>query len=116
LQFISIELLSEDDAYLIFETLNTRGKDLEIADLVKNHFTRLIKVSVKGMDTVRDTWSEILTRFSRSGVPIEIDTFLTHYWLSTNSYVSKAKLFKEMKSEIDKNNASKYLSHIRADS
>src|SRR6266496_310763 len=34
LQYISVELDNEDDAYVIFATLNTRGKDLRISDLV----------------------------------------------------------------------------------
>lgn len=33
---IWVEHGSEDDAYIIFETLNSRGKDLEVVDLLKN--------------------------------------------------------------------------------
>lgn len=47
LNIILVKLEDEDDAYIIFETLNTRGKDLALADLVKNHFTRLIKKKTK---------------------------------------------------------------------
>jgi hypothetical protein len=79
LQFISIELTNEDDAYLIFETLNTRGKDLQIADLVKNLFTRLIKVKTKGQDTVKEVWTDILLKFNRINPTIDTDTFLAHY-------------------------------------
>ena len=43
LNIILITLDNEDDAYLIFETLNTRGKDLELSDLVKNLFTSYSK-------------------------------------------------------------------------
>ncbi|WGG52759.1 DUF262 domain-containing protein [Rugamonas sp. DEMB1] len=43
LNLILVTLDNEDDAYLIFETLNTRGKDLALADLVKNHFTKNLK-------------------------------------------------------------------------
>ena len=112
LQFISIELVNEDDAYLIFETLNTRGKDLQISDLVKNLLTRLIKVPTKGMDTVKDRWTEILSDFNRTRTPIDTDTFLVHYWLSTQEYVSKARLFKEMKASIKQNNAKIFLDDI----
>ena len=41
LKVIYIELDDEDDAYIIFETLNTRGKDLSVGDLVKNYLTFL---------------------------------------------------------------------------
>lgn len=37
LKIILVKLENEDDAYLIFETLNTRGKDLAVTDLAKNH-------------------------------------------------------------------------------
>lgn len=42
LKAIKIELDNEDDAYIIFETLNTRGQDLTLSDLVKNSVGSLI--------------------------------------------------------------------------
>jgi hypothetical protein len=36
LKVIWVEHSNEDDAYIIFETLNSRGKDLEVVDLLKN--------------------------------------------------------------------------------
>jgi len=47
LKLIIVELDNEDDAYLIFETLNTRGKDLAVSDLVKNLVFRLLKTKNK---------------------------------------------------------------------
>ena len=43
LKLIFVELDNEDDAYIIFETLNTRGKDLRVSDLVKNHLTKILR-------------------------------------------------------------------------
>ena len=43
LNVILVTLDNEDDAYLIFETLNTRGKDLALADLLRNHFAKFLK-------------------------------------------------------------------------
>jgi uncharacterized protein with ParB-like and HNH nuclease domain len=40
LKTIMVALASEDDAYVIFETLNTRGRDLTVSDLVRTHITR----------------------------------------------------------------------------
>jgi uncharacterized protein with ParB-like and HNH nuclease domain len=42
LKVIVITLMSEEDAYMIFETLNTRGKDLTVSDLIRTHVTRLV--------------------------------------------------------------------------
>ena len=47
LTVILVTLSDEDDAYIIFETLNTRGMDLGVSDLVKNHLTRLLKPTNK---------------------------------------------------------------------
>ena len=54
LQVIFVELEDEDDAYLVFETLNTRGKDLRVSDLVKTHVLRLKPPTNKGVDVAID--------------------------------------------------------------
>ena len=60
LSLIRIELGNEDDAYLIFETLNTRGKDLALTDLLKNHFLKSIK-GKGSVDSAKILWTKILT-------------------------------------------------------
>ena len=60
LKVIFVELDNEDDAYLIFETLNTRGKDLSPSDLVKNLLTRYIKPKNPDIDSVKIIWSRIV--------------------------------------------------------
>ena len=50
LKLIYTALDNDDDAYVIFETLNTRGKDLTLSDLVKGHLTRLLKTTNSGVD------------------------------------------------------------------
>jgi len=113
LQYISIELDNEDDAYVIFETLNTRGKDLRVSDLVKNLFTRAIKAKVKGVDTAKEDWSGILHSFDSVKTPYDVDDFLLHYWLSKEAYVSKAKLFKAFKSATPQKDAKSRLADLK---
>lgn len=43
LRVIWIEHGNEDDAYVVFETLNSRGKDLEVVDLLKNHLLNKLR-------------------------------------------------------------------------
>ncbi|GLK67876.1 DUF262 domain-containing protein [Hansschlegelia plantiphila] len=114
MHFISIELDNEDDAYVIFETLNTRGKDLRVSDLLKNHFMRLIPQKTKGLDTARDNWSEMMETLNSVTVMIDPDSFILHYWLSSQSYVSKANLFLKFKEKIKKNNAKNWLDEVNA--
>ncbi len=54
---IVVDVSTEADAYLIFETLNDRGADLTIADLLKNY---LFGRSGSQLDTVRDGWTMAL--------------------------------------------------------
>ena len=57
-QIVSIDVATEADAFLIFETLNDRGADLTIADLLKNY---LFSQAGTRLDEVRDNWVATLT-------------------------------------------------------
>ena len=116
LKVIFIELDNEDDAYIIFETLNTRGKDLQPSDLVKNHFTKLLKSETQGLDRVRDKWKEILENIQTSKIDIDINTFIYHYWLSKESYTTQNKLFKEFKDNVNADNVSEHLEALLTES
>jgi uncharacterized protein with ParB-like and HNH nuclease domain len=100
LRLISVQLDNEDHAYLIFETLNTRGKDLQVSHLLKNLLTRLISVKNKGLDPVNLKWASIQKTFDQSQVDVDIDEFLHHFWLSKKKYVGSKKLFVDIKRDI----------------
>lgn len=114
MHFISVELDNEDDAYLIFETLNTRGKDLRISDLLKNHFMRLLPAKIKGADQAKNTWSDLIAELTSVTISIDPDSFLLHYWLAHKAYVSKASLFIHYKDDIKKGNAKARLDDLRS--
>lgn len=116
LQLITIFLTKEDDAYLIFETLNTRGKDLGISDLVKNHLTRILKPKNKGVDQAREKWKSILNEFSASAAELDINAFLHHDWLSRSAYLSRERLFKAIKDSVNASSAANYLDSLVVDS
>ncbi len=109
LKVIFIELDNEDDAYIIFETLNTRGKDLQPSDLVKNHITKLLRSETETLDRVRDKWKEMLGNIQTSKIDIDINTFIYHYWLSKETYTTQKKLFKEFKNNVNSENVSEHL-------
>ncbi len=90
LKLIFIEVDSQDDAYFIFETLNTRGKDLGVSDLVRNLLLSHIKQTNEDMDLARDTFEGILDLFRAAPGEANINRFLLHQWLSKYSYVSEA--------------------------
>lgn len=116
LKVIYIELDNEDDAYIIFETLNTRGKDLAVSDLVKNYLTKLVKSDNERVDIPKDKWNKVRDAIENSGSDLTIDNFLLHQWLSKYEYTSSKKLFKRLKSTIKKHNAKDFLEELLIDS
>jgi len=96
LKIIFVVLDNEDDAYLIFETLNTRGKDLALTDLVKNHVTKHLK-SGGAVDPAKIKWGQILETIHNSSVDISPDSFIYHFWASRYESVPLKKLFPKIK-------------------
>lgn len=112
LRVIHITLDNEDDAYIIFETLNTRGKDLTIADLLKSHLLKPIKPKNADVDVWREKWAEIIKTITFEK-ELKMDEFLYHQWLSKyERYVPAKKLFKSIKSTIRADNAKSYFNEL----
>jgi uncharacterized protein with ParB-like and HNH nuclease domain len=116
LKVIYVELDNEDDAYVIFETLNTRGKDLSVGDLIKNHLTKNIKAKNKGVDIPKEKWKIIRDNIDSTSKDLEIDTFLLHVWLSRFEFTTTKTLFKKFKKNISKTEAKNFLDNLVTDS
>jgi len=113
LKLIFVVLDSEDDAYTIFETLNTRGKDLSVADLVKNHFVKNIRVKTKGVDPAVFKWHKLQETLEGSSADLPLDGFLHHFWLSAFDYVTLKTLFREFRKKVASKNASEFLDRLQ---
>lgn len=108
LKVILVKLENEDDAYLIFETLNTRGKDLSVADLFKNHFTKHLK-SKGSVDAVKLKWTSVLQMIHESSADLTPDAFLYHFWASRHDAAPLKKLYAVMKKRVGPKDAKSYL-------
>ncbi len=104
LNVILITLDSEEDAYLIFETLNTRGKDLALADLVKNHLAKHLKTKNQSLDGLSLKWTKMRETIEGKR-ELDTDTFLYHWWLSKYEYTAQKNIYKEFRRKIGKANA-----------
>jgi hypothetical protein len=116
LKVIFVKLDDEDDAYIIFETLNTRGKDLSLTDLVKNHFTKHLKPKTASVDQTKVKWGKILETIEGSSVDLSTDAFIHHFWLSRFDYLPQKKLFKTLKRRVTKTEAKRFLDFLLSDS
>lgn len=115
LKLIFIRLEEEDDAYIIFETLNTRGKDLNLTDLVKNHITKHLKTKSASVDQPKIKWEKIIETIQQSSVEIDTDTFIHHFWLSKFDYLPAKKLFKSLRKKITKLKSKDFLDSLYKD-
>lgn len=116
LKVIYIELDDEDDAYVIFETLNTRGKDLSVGDLVKNYLTKHIKAKNRTVDIPKEKWSIIRNNIDSTAKELDIDTFLLHVWLSKFEFTTTKTLYNKLKETIKASQAKTFLDNLVTDS
>ncbi|WP_447981957.1 DUF262 domain-containing protein [Achromobacter kerstersii] len=113
LKLILVTLDSEEDAYLIFETLNTRGKDLALADLVKNHFTKTLKHKNRGLDRATILWAKLRETIEGKR-ELDSDTFIYHWWLSKYEYTAQKNIYKEFRKIVQQSNAQSTLDDMVA--
>lgn len=115
LQIIWIELDSEDDAYVIFETLNSRGKDLEAVDLLKNLLLSAIRAENGDLDSARVQWATMRGTLATAGGGVNPNKFILHWWLSKREYTAERKLFRLLKKQFDRKTAAALLADLAQD-
>ena len=75
LKLITIPVTSDEDANLFFESLNARGRELAISDLVKN---RLYFEAGDQVDRAEQLWDQMESDLGRRPIP----EFIRHYWIA----------------------------------
>ena len=94
---ITVEVSDDADAFLIFETLNDRGLDLTVADLLKNY---LFGLSRKDVTQVGAAWLSVLETLDTSATEETLTMFLRHYWSSLHGATRERELYSRLKREI----------------
>jgi uncharacterized protein with ParB-like and HNH nuclease domain len=90
---IVIEAGDESDAFIIFETLNDRGLELAVADLVKNY---LFSQAGGQIEKFKRTWTEIAVLIGNENMT----QFLRHFWLSEYELVRERDLYRALRAQI----------------
>lgn len=89
LLFIQITVADELNAYTVFETLNARGLELTVTDLLKNYLFSRIKVSAD-LVVLQRHWKALITVVRQERFP----EFLRYHLLCEAPKVRTARLFK----------------------
>ena len=95
---IVLEVPTDTDAFLIFETLNDRGADLTIADLLKNYLFG--RAGSTKLNAVRDAWMQVLGGLEINAENVLFTTFLRHYWSSRQGAIRERELYKSIKDHV----------------
>lgn len=90
---IRIDVEDDVKAYTFFETLNNRGVELSVIDLVKNY---LFSISGPHLDEMRSNW-EVMTKNLGQASIIQ---FFRHYWISHYAIVQNHGLMKAIKNKV----------------
>lgn len=109
LQLVVINLDKEDEAQVIFETLNARGTELLPADLIKNYLFRKALNQKADVEALNDQhWARFECGFWREEVKQgritrhRIDLFINHYLtLMTRDEVKTSHLFNAFKAFVE---------------
>ena len=92
-----IRVSDEADAYRLFETLNDRGLDLTIADLLKNF---LLSRAGERHDSVLASWKRAIDGLLPFGGEERLPTYLRHYWSSKHEVVRDKDLYRKIREHI----------------
>lgn len=108
LLFVKIVATNELSAYTIFETLNDRGIDLSITDLLKNYLLSLF-ARKQDQTFAKNRWDSIVQKVELKNFPM----FLRYYWMIENKALKKEELFKAIRSSIkDRKTALAFLKEL----
>lgn len=92
--FMTVETKDINQAFIIFETLNARGKDLSIADLLKNHVYRTAGEQIADAKVSWDLMMETLNG-------IDATKFIRHYWNAQHKFIREKDLYTAIRREMN---------------
>jgi hypothetical protein len=92
---VRLDVPDEQNAYTVFETLNDRGLDLSVLDLVKNHlFGRA--ASPTALRDMQGRWSQMTSNLTN----VRADDFIKAWWTSRHGRVQNPQLFARFKEHV----------------
>ncbi len=107
-RIILVKVPDDANAFTIFETLNDRGLDLAISDLLKNY---LFYRADNRLPEVQTAWSAMLGALSAVGSDTSVVDYIRHYWSSIYGATRERELYSVIRKRITSKQAAVDLSH-----
>ncbi len=97
LKVILVKVPNHANAFTIFETLNDRGLELAISDLLKNF---LLGQADNRLNEVQDNWTKMYSLLENTENEELVVTFLRQYWSSIYGLTRERDLYNKIKRKI----------------
>ena len=104
LSVVSIVLGADDNPYLVFESLNAKGRKLTQADLIKNYFFMRIHQG-KQDEIYRKYWLPMQTYLDEKQLP----EYIRHYMMKEGGIIRQTDVYYSLKERVNVNNAIEYI-------
>ena len=104
---VSIVLSSDDNPYLVFESLNAKGRPLTQADLIRNYFFMRIHV-----DEQEKVYSQIWLPMQKD-LGDNLTEFIRHFLMKNGSIIKQSDVYYALKESVSTANAIEYLSELK---
>lgn len=93
-----------EEAFVIFETLNARGKELETADLLKN----FIFSKVNDIEQAQKHWNTMLADLDN----MDSTRYIRYFWNACHSVTREKELYRVISKELSPRTAQKMSKHL----
>ncbi|MBO4509338.1 MAG: DUF262 domain-containing protein [Spirochaetaceae bacterium] len=97
---LSVTTTNLNEAFIIFETLNARGKGLETADLLKNYLFEKSNSSEDEDFEAENVWNEMIDNLGQ----IDPTKYIRDFWNSRHTLTREKALYKAIQDEIKHSN------------
>ncbi len=95
---MSIVLDSTDDPYLVFESLNAKGRPLTQADLIRNYFFMLIPINDQE-NIYNQDWLPM-----QESLEENLSEFIRHFLMKDGSIVKQNEIYSSLKDKVSQSN------------
>ena len=106
LSIVSVVLSTEDNPYLVFESLNAKGEPLTQADLIRNYF--FLRINTDNQDNAYNKyWLPM-----QENLNTNLTEFIRHYLTKDGVEIKKDEVYFEIKERMSKSEALSYLQNL----
>ena len=104
---VSIVLDTDDNPYLVFESLNAKGRPLTQADLIRNYFFMRIHFD-KQEKVYNDYWLPMQIALGEN-----LTEFIRHFLMRNGNIIKQGDVYYALKESVSTSNATDYLSDLK---